>query len=85
MTDERRKYTRVPVGIEVEIVPEDGRKLLGLSRDLGVNSIYVECQETVAVGTPCKIYLILGERELGVGVNCQGTSVRVDGGMTRSL
>lgn len=59
---ERRKFTRVPIAIDVDLFADRGVRLSGRTKDVSMKGVYFVCDQHVPVGTECQIAFLLGGR-----------------------
>jgi len=72
-----REFTRCQTALDVEIAACD-RTLLGSTRDVSLNGLYIFGERSFAAGTRCRVTLFVGGRESGVRVEASGRVTRVD-------
>ena len=72
-----REFTRCQTAIDVEIAGSD-RTVVGSTRDVSLNGIYLCGERSFAAGTRCQVTLYVGGRESGVQVDASGRVARVD-------
>jgi hypothetical protein len=73
----QREFTRSQTAVEVEIAAGP-RTLVGSTRDVSMNGLYLFGERSIAAGERCRIRLYLGGRESGVCVSATGRVARVD-------
>jgi hypothetical protein len=74
-----REFTRCQTALEVEIVVA-GRKIVGSTRDVSMNGLYLSGERSVVAGLRCTVRLFVGGRETGARVDAVGRIARVDPG-----
>ena len=75
----RREFSRSQTAVEVEITAGQ-RTVVGSTRDVSMNGLYLFGERSIAAGERCGIRLFLGGRETGIGVSARGRVARVDAG-----
>jgi len=78
----KREFTRIHVTLEAETTAGANLVIRGHSMDLSIGGTFIQCSETLPVGTPCRLILFLGGPDVKLSMPVQGTVVRVaDKGM----
>ena len=72
-----REFTRCHTAIEVEIAAA-GATVVGSTRDVSLNAVYVLGERTLPAGTRCQVTLFIGGRESDVRAEASGRVARVD-------
>jgi hypothetical protein len=72
-----REFTRCPTAMEVEIAMGE-RSVVGSTRDVSLNGIYLYGERQFPAGTRCRVTLFVGGRESDVRVEASGHVARVD-------
>ena len=74
--DNRRAFTRIEIGLPVDLQMEGGRVLHCLTRDLSYRGVFLITNESFAPGTPADLTVWLGRRGSGLGLRIFGTVTR---------
>ncbi len=77
-TSNKRKFTRIHVALEAITAADDKIVIRGHSTDLSLGGTFIYCSETLPVGTPCHLILLLGGPDVKLGMPVQGKVVRVE-------
>lgn len=77
----QREFTRSHTAVEVEIFAGE-RTVVGATRDVSMNGLYLIGERAFAAGERCSIRLYLGGRDTGACVSARGRIARVDAGGT---
>jgi hypothetical protein len=72
-----REFTRCQTAIEVEIAASD-RTVVGATRDVSLNGLYLFGERSFAAGSRCRITLFVGGRGSDARVEASGCVARVD-------
>jgi len=77
MTDgpNRRDFTRVTAGVDVEIISGD-TTISGLVHDVSLNGIFVQCSTPLPEGSHCRVNIILQGTQAPLRVSEKGTVTR---------
>jgi PilZ domain len=76
---DEREFTRTPVHLAVTVVARDGSGVKGLSRNLSMNGMFVDCAGRLPTGAPCRVILPLGGGAARVEVEGRIATHTVDG------
>jgi hypothetical protein len=74
----RREFTRVPVSLEAELVPENYLPFSAQVTNASLKGLYVCCDSPLPIGTPCSVELLLGGRQAPVRIGAKSTVARSD-------
>lgn len=74
----RREFTRVPLHIDVEVIPNQSGLVSYHVRDVSLNGLYLQCDKPLPLGTNCQVTLLLGEKENPVRIKVNGKVTRVN-------
>ena len=77
----QREFTRSETAVEVEVIAGQ-RSVVGSTRDVSMNGLYLSGERSIAAGELCSVRLYLGGRDSGVCVSARGRVARVDLGGT---
>ena len=69
--ENRRKFTRVLVNLELQVNSEDKTSISGVAENLSLNGVYVGCTGKLPIGTNCKVQLKLNESEIQLEITGQ--------------
>ena len=72
----RRDFTRVPSGLDVDVHFEDGGEFAGRIEDVSLKGIFIPTEKPFAEGTRCRIVLHLGGRGHGIALEAHGEVAR---------
>jgi hypothetical protein len=70
---DRRATARFPLALPVEL--PDGR---GVTRDVSEHGVFIESDQSVAVGRSLRFFLFFNDGDGSIRVPCDGAVVRVD-------
>lgn len=74
----RREFTRVPVSLEAELVPENYLPFSAQVTNASLKGLYISCESPLPIGTPCRVDLILGSSQAPVRIGAKSTVARSD-------
>ena len=72
----KRDFTRVPSGLDVDIRFDDGTELTEHIDDVSVRGLFVQSETRFPVGTKCRLVLHLGGRGHGIALEASGQVAR---------
>ncbi len=72
----KRDFTRVPSGLDVDILMEDGSELAGHIQNISMRGIFVPTEHTFEEGVKCRVMLHLGGRGHGITLEARGEVAR---------
>jgi len=83
MTDSnQREFTRVPSGMEVDLIFIDGTEIAGLLDNISMRGLFVPTDHTMPEGSACQARIFLGGRDHGITLEVKGQVTRcTDGGI----
>ncbi len=74
----RREFTRVPSGLEVDLSLADGSEITGYLENISLRGVFVRTSERAPSGTECRITLHLAGRGGPFTLEASGFVVHVD-------
>jgi hypothetical protein len=75
---DRREFTRVRAHVEAQVSADSPVLIAGEARDISLNGVYVLCDERLPPGTPCRVFLYLGEPQEQLVIRANGKIARAD-------
>lgn len=75
---DRREFTRVRAHVEAQVSSDTPVLIAGEARDISLNGVYVLCDEQLPAGTPCRVFLFLGESQEQLVIRANGKIARSD-------
>ncbi len=72
----KRDFTRVPSGLDVDILMEDGCELAGRVQNVSMRGIFVPTERAFEEGVKCRVMLHLGGRGHGITLEARGEVAR---------
>jgi hypothetical protein len=78
---ERRRFTRIRAGFQVELVASDGSRVRGEIRDVSVQGVCLSADTLLSPGTPCRVTLLPQGRAPAPGIEARGTVLRAGDGL----
>jgi hypothetical protein len=75
---DRREFTRVRAHVEAQVSSDTPVLIAGEARDISLNGVYVLCDERLPAGTPCRVFLFLGESQEQLVIRANGKIARSD-------
>jgi len=73
-----REFSRIEVGIRVEINREGKDTFKAIAHDVSLNSVCIRSNEAFDANEPCDVKIILGEED-PIVIEASGCAVRSDG------
>jgi hypothetical protein len=75
---DRREFTRVRAHVEAQVSSDSPVLIAGDARDISLNGVYVLCKERLPTGTPCRVFLFLGDPQEQLVIRANGKIARAD-------
>ncbi len=63
LISDRRKFTRVPVAMEVQVLSRNSLILSPSTKDVSMNGLFMITEKKLPVGSECQLTIFLGGRE----------------------
>ena len=77
MTDSnQREFTRVPSGMEVDLLFYDGTEIAGLLDNISMRGLFLPTEHRVPEGSACEVTIYLGGRVSGLSLDVKGEVAR---------
>ena len=76
MTRERRRFSRIPFNIEIEVAVDKGLFRSGTVLNLSIGGCLLKMSADLIPGTPCGVRFMLGQEGTGPELAMDGTIVR---------
>lgn len=75
----QREFTRNPVHVAATVQTAAGEEIPGHTDQLSMNGLFVRCSELLALDTPCRVTLSLGDGETRIEVAARVANVTEEG------
>jgi hypothetical protein len=78
---ERRRFTHIRAGFQVELLVGDGSRIWGQVRDISVQGLCLSAEIELVPGTPCRVTILAEGRVPVPDIEAHGTVLRAGGGL----